>query len=97
MNICVTTTPDVSPVPSVPGDGKHIYRVIVEKVLVQSVLVGAASQDDAESKAYKLASTVPATSLLWREERTRLKDCTSVQQDDGSWKFCNAMGYCDAR
>ena len=78
---------------SVAADGtkQYIYRVIVEKVLYQSVLVGAGSQDDAETRAYELASRVPRESPLWREEEAAVRDCTSTEMTDGSWEFCNAL------
>ena len=74
------------------GTTQHIYRVIVEKVLYQSVLVGAGSQDDAEARAHELASRVPRESPLWREEAVAVRDCTSVEMPDGSWEFCNYIG-----
>lgn len=84
-----TSVPSASAAPV--ENGKRVYRVIVEKVLVQSVLVGAVSQDDAESKAYEMAVKAPRESLLWREEEAQVRDCTSVQLNDGSWEFANAV------
>jgi hypothetical protein len=76
---------------TVDGTAQHIYRVIVEKVLYQSVLVGAGSQNDAEARAHELASRVPRESPLWREEAAAVRDCTSVEMTDGSWEPCNAL------
>ena len=84
-----SSVPTASAAPA--EDGKRLYRVVVEKVLVQSVLIGAVSQDDAESKAYEMTVKVPRGSLLWREEEAQVRDCTSVQLADGSWEFCNAL------
>ena len=66
----------------------HVYRVVVEKVLHQSIIVEAESQGEAENQAYDIAERHHE---MWREEEPSIRDCTSVEMMDGSWEFCNAL------
>lgn len=74
----------------VNADGKHLYRVVVERVLSKVVLVSAESQGAAEDKAYALASG-NLSALQWNEEYMRVRDCTSVKLTDGSWRLANKI------
>jgi hypothetical protein len=78
----------------VNGKRCHVYRCIVEKVLHQSIIIEAKSQDDAESQAYDIAERHPEG---WKEGEMQLRDCTSVEMSDGSWEFCNALAIEEAR
>ena len=64
------------------------FRVIVENIRIQSIIVLADSQDEAEKRAYDTALLHPNH---WRHEDTAVRDCTSVRLDDGSWEFANAL------
>ena len=64
------------------------FRVIVEDIRIQSIIVLADSQDEAERRAYDTALLHPNH---WRHEDTAVRDCTSVRLDDGSWEFANAL------
>lgn len=70
------------------GKWHHVYRVVVEKVLHQSIIVEAESQGEAENQAYDIAER---HNEAWREEEPSIRDCTSVEMADGSWEFCNAL------
>jgi len=72
----------------VNGRRYHVYRCIVEKVLHQSIIIEAKSQDDAESQAYDIAGRHPEG---WKDGEMQLRDCTSVELTDGSWEFANAV------
>lgn len=73
----------------VNGKKLHNYRVIVEQIRYQEIIVDAESQDDAESQAYDLAKKHP---LSWKEEDVDIREgCTSEEMTDGSWEFCNSQ------
>ena len=74
--------------PRVKGRFWHTYRVVVEKVAHQSVVILATSRGDAESRAYDFVGRHPEN---WVDEETSVRDCTSVLMADGSWEFCNAL------
>ena len=73
----------------VNGKTLHNYRVIVEQIRYQEIIVDAESQDDAESQAYDLAKKHP---LSWKEEDVDIREgCTSAEMTDGSWEFCGSQ------
>ena len=73
----------------VNGKKLHNYRVIVEQISYQEIIVDAESQDDAESQAYDLAKKHP---LSWKEEDVDIREgCTSEEMTDGSWEFCGSQ------
>lgn len=73
----------------VNGKKLHNYRVIVQQIRYQEIIVDAESQDDAESQAYNLAKKHP---LSWKEEDVDIREgCTSAEMTDGSWEFCNSQ------
>lgn len=77
-------------------DGKrlHNFRVVVERVFVQEGIIEAETPEEAESLAEKMSIGEPWRNMsLWHEEEPTpmVRDCTSVEFDDGTWKFCNSL------
>ena len=72
----------------VNGEWYHVYRVVVEQVRYQSMIIEARTWDEAEQQAYDVAER---NQIGWREEDMAIRDCTSTEMTDGSWEFCNAL------
>ena len=77
-------------------DGKriHNFRVVVERVFSQEIIVEAETPEDAEDMSEAKALEKPWDDIrLWKEEEPTpmVRDCTSVEFDDGTWEFCNSL------
>lgn len=73
----------------VNGEWYHVYRVVVEQVRHQSIIIEARTRDEAEQQSCEVAEHNPEN---WREEDIAPRDCTSTEMTDGSWEFVNALG-----
>ena len=74
------------------GERYHVYGVVIERTFHQRYLVEAKSAYDAEQTAYNLAGESPHDDIyLWNEDEMTIRDCTSVEMTDGSWKFTNGV------
>ena len=72
----------------VNGEWYHVYRVVVEQVRHQSIIIEARTRDEAERQSCEVAEHNPEN---WREEDITPRDCTSAEMTDGSWESCNAL------
>lgn len=71
----------------VNGEWYHVYRVVVEQVRHQSIIIEARTRDEAERQSCEIADHNPEN---WREEDITPRDCTSTEMTDGSWESCDA-------
>ena len=74
------------------GERLHVYSVVVERAFRRRFTVRARSAEDAEELAYGMAGRPPHDSLaLWNEEDMEVRDLTSVEMDDGSWRYVGEL------